>query len=286
MTLGIAAICENGTGAVMAADRLVGTGIAGLELEMDNKKLIQLYAHAMVSVTGILSEADFTIEKFRDTSGDFANRSTIQIAERLRDVCQQVRVEQCEGMYLRRTLGIGMEEFRQLSSSASPQSALFGDIYTKINNHNFGVSFLLAGVDHNGAHLFVANDAGVVSHESLGFMAVGSGAVVAQAAFSRRQHIRARSLADTVYGLYEAKRAAEPVQGVGPATDIAVLRHGRDPQFLSEQSIATLSEIYERRRPPALAESDVTAIADTLPNSTPPAAASNRTASKTRRRRR
>src|SRR4051812_8233461 len=113
MTLGIAAICEQGTCAVMVADRLVGTGIAGLELEMDNKKLIQLYRHAMVSVTGILSEADFTIEKFRDTSGDFVNRSTIQIAERLRDVCQQVRVEQCEGMYLRRTLGIGMEEFRQ-----------------------------------------------------------------------------------------------------------------------------------------------------------------------------
>lgn len=100
----------------------------------------------------------------------------------------------------------------------------------------------------------------VLRQDSLAFYAIGSGSIVAQVVLARRGHDRSRSLAETIYSLYDAKRAAESVSGVGHSTDLCVLRPGKDPEFLPNETLDTLQGVYDRLRPPTLSDDDLKAI--------------------------
>ena len=75
-------------------------------------------------------------------------------------------------------------------------------------------------------YLFVVDDQS--DHENVvrveeNFAAIGTGSYVAIPSLHQRQHDEEKSLMETIYNLYEAKRLAEVVPGVGDATSVQVM---------------------------------------------------------------
>ena len=83
---------------------------------------------------------------------------------------------------------------------------------------------------------------------------------------------QSRSIPETVYRVYEAKRAAEQTRLVGKQTDMVLIRRGSESQYLSDELIEELRSIYKRRKPSPLADGELSAIEGVLPKVTPPPA--------------
>jgi hypothetical protein len=97
-----------------------------------------------------------------------------------------------------------------------------------VMQHNLQTEALVAGVDDVGAHLFAVTHPGVLlALETTGYGAVGSGGLHAAVRLSLGQHNKVASLTDTVYNVYEAKKAAEVAPGVGKLTDLAIIKGGK-----------------------------------------------------------
>lgn len=83
-------------------------------------------------------------------------------------------------------------------------------------------------MDDSGAHIFAIQHPGqLLPLATTGFGTIGSGGLHAGVRMSLGQHTRSATLVDTVYNVYEAKRASEVAPGVGKLTDMAVIRDGK-----------------------------------------------------------
>ena len=109
---------------------------------------------------------------------------------------------------------------------------------------------LVAGVDETGAHLFAVTHPGVLLPvETMGYAAVGSGGIHAAVRLSLGQHNKIAALVDTVYNVYEAKKAAEVAPGVGKLTDLAIIKNGK-VSFAGQPLIEALEKAHKEK--PAL----------------------------------
>jgi 20S proteasome alpha/beta subunit len=133
-------------------------------------------------------------------------------------------------------------------------------MFDRIAKFKLNIEILLAGFDGDNARLFWINDETVEGIHELAYRAIGSGFIQATASVSRRGHDPSDSLPETVYALYEAKRAAEMVSGVGRHTDIAVLQPQRETRFLGREQLKELRRIYKRMKPRKLSDHDSGAI--------------------------
>ena len=74
---------------------------------------------------------------------------------------------------------------------------------------------------------------------------------------SLAQHTKEASLADTLYNVYEAKRASEVAPGVGKKTDLALIRNGKI-FFADEKLFAALENAHKEK--PALSPKELAAL--------------------------
>jgi hypothetical protein len=92
--------------------------------------------------------------------------------------------------------------------------------------------------------------------DKLGYVAVGSGGIHATTKLSLGSQTRDSTLLETLYRVYEAKRAAEVAPGVDPDTDVAIVE--RDRIIMCRSHILTkMEEILKAssgRMTPDLAE--------------------------------
>jgi len=124
-------------------------------------------------------------------------------------------------------LGANFKDFQELAAK-SPASQLLQQIAGSILQHNLQADLLVVGMDDSGAHVFAITHPGtLIPLETTGFGAVGSGGVHAGVRMSLAQHTKDASLVETVYNVYESKRAAEVAPGVGKMTDLAIIKDGR-----------------------------------------------------------
>jgi hypothetical protein len=75
----------------------------------------------------------------------------------------------------------------------------------------------------------------------MGFGAIGSGGLHAAIRLALGQHTRTASLPETVFSVYQAKKAADVAPGVGKLTDLALIKEG-NARFAAKE----LLDILER----------------------------------------
>jgi 20S proteasome alpha/beta subunit len=93
----------------------------------------------------------------------------------------------------------------------------------QIQNTNPKLQIIVAGVDEE-PHLHLIEAQGVQScWDSLGFLAIGSGASLATLQWVARCSGYADSIANAVYVAHEAKLKSEAHPGVGQETDMAII---------------------------------------------------------------
>jgi ATP-dependent protease HslVU (ClpYQ) peptidase subunit len=228
MTVCIGAICGNGKAAVVAADKMVTFGPPML-LQTEppaTSKVNKLTDESVLLFSGSVPDGEAIMAL---VSGRATTPPVRKVAE-LGEVIQQAYVgfkrRRVEDTILKPLLGADYDRFQALVAQ-SPSSAILVQTMGLIMQHNLQLDILLVGTDDTGSHLFVVTHPGVLlSLNTTGFAAIGTGGLHAGVRMSLAQHTKDASLVETIYNVYEAKRAAEVAPGVGKLTDLAVITNG------------------------------------------------------------
>lgn len=243
MTVCIAAICGDGekARAVVAADRMVTAG-GFMEFEHPGSKIVELSPHALVLVAGATNDGmrlvHETAAAMGGTSGDISS-----VAEDLGRRYAEARRARAE-QFILGTRGLDFQSYYGMHSGLSQQVVMLAD--DALQKFDFGVELLLAGVDDTGAHVATNGNpgGGNQSHDSIGWTAIGSGAIHVLPSMAGFEHSPQAGYGQTLFRVYASKRRAEVAPGVGHETEVAVI--SRDGiKRLSESELEGLDSIYE-----------------------------------------
>ncbi len=175
------------------------------------------------------------------------------VADTVRTAYATLKRKRVEEVILAPMLGTDFQGFQGLIGGAAA-SQLLAQVLGMVMQHNLNLDLLVAGLDATGAQLYAVGHPGqVIPMNSTGFSAVGSGGLHAAVRMSLGQHTPTASLVDTVYNVYEAKRAAEVAPGVGNLTDMSILKDGKTTQ-VSPELFKVLEEVHKERPVPSAAE--------------------------------
>lgn len=248
MTVGIGAICEDGKSAVVAADKMVTFG-APMSLQTEPptlKKIIQLNDRTLLVFSGSTGDGEEIV------SGAIpfitaAQQSVGQIAEAVKESYVRHKQRRAEETILKPWLGADFKQFQTLIAQSS-SSQILQQVLMMISQHNLNTDLLVAGVDDSGAQVFIVTHPGMLFPlATTGFGTIGSGGVHAGVRMSLGQHTKAASLVDTLYNVYEAKRASEVAPGVGKLSDLAIIKEGKI--FFAGEELMKMLENAHKEKP-------------------------------------
>ena len=160
-----------------------------------------------------------------------------------RDAFVQVRAMKVRELVLTPMLGPDYIKFEKmgvpLPQYLQYQPAIFQQIAAQMQMFNLGADMIVAGIDDHGARVAYLGNPGTVGWlDKLGYAAIGSGGIHATTKLSLGSQTRESPLLETLYRVYEAKRAAEVAPGVGPDTDLAIVEKNRitmcEPDILTK----------------------------------------------------
>ncbi|HLJ68782.1 MAG TPA: hypothetical protein VKX16_15615 [Chloroflexota bacterium] len=249
MTICIGALCDSvgdrAQALVMASDRMVTWGFIEFEHEIPKGSAVSPTAFALIA--GDTLRGSRLIHNVR-TSLPAGSTSIPQIAETTAQGYAHLRMEQIQTEIFT-PRGLALQQYY-----GGMQSQLMQGIVTSIDqqmmNFDFNVAVLLGGVDESGAHLLVILNPGgtYTDFAQIGFAAIGSGDMHAIQALIGLKQTRNRSLQETAFNVYAAKRRAEVAPGVGEDTDLWIIRHDGifQPPKESLQSLEALYREYQR----------------------------------------
>jgi len=259
MTVGIGAICEDGKVAVVAADKMVTFGAPmSLQTEPPNlKKIIELTERSLLVFSGSTSDGEEIVTGTRPSIAVDPKQPVSQIAAAVRESYIRHKQRRVEENILKPLLGADFKQFQALVAQ-SAASQLLQQVLGLIAQHNLQTDLLVAGMDDAGAHVFAITHPGQLHPlATTGFGAVGSGGVHAGVRMSLSQHTKSATLLDTLYNVYEAKRASEVAPGVGVLTDLAVIKGGKI-YFADKQLFDALEQAHKEK--PALSQDEQNAL--------------------------
>lgn len=244
MTIGIAAICEDGDSAVVAADKMVRFG-APMNLQAEPptlKKLIEVTPGVLLVFSGGSPDveeiiAGIAVDPQQPVGG---------IAAAVRDSYIRHRQRRVDENILKPLLGAELCRFQDLIAQ-SAASQFWQQIFEMIGHHNLQTDLLVVGMDDSGAHVFAVTHPGqLISLATTGFGAVGAGAIHAEVRMFLSQHTQSATLVDTLHRVYEAKRVAEVAPEVGGLTDLAIIRGGKI-HFVGKNLLDALDKVHKEK---------------------------------------
>lgn len=229
MTVCVGALCEGGNAVVVAADKMVTFG-APMSLQMEPpvlKKITQITEECVVLFSGSVPDAEEIIAAAKQQIKGLGKLPTSNVAEAVKNAYTALKAKRVQETILGPLIGADFVKFQSLLVQ-SASSQMLQQLLAMVMQHNLQTEALVAGVDDLGAHLFAVAHPGVLlPMETTGYAAVGSGGIHAAVRLSLGQHNKVAPLLDTVYNVYEAKKAAEVAPGVGQMTDLAIIKNGK-----------------------------------------------------------
>lgn len=253
MTVCIGAICEDPAATVVASDRMV-TVSSLIEFEHDIPKLEAVGEQCIALTAG---NALAHTELFRSVKTELTQYTEPSVSQINKVVAEQYaeRRRQAAEAKVLKPRGVSLSEFYSRFVREWPEAlAIAAD--SAIQQADYELSIVIAGVDNEGAHVYGISDPGTIScYDSIGYYAIGTGGIHATLRLIAKNVTPAMDLNETVYAVYEAKRSAEVAPGVGKATDMAII-NARGIEYLNEQTLESLSAIYEKQFVPVSEEVD------------------------------
>lgn len=229
MTVCVGALCEDGKAIVVAADKMVTFG-APMSLQMEPavlRKITTITDDSVVLFSGSVPDAEEIVAATKLQIKGLGKLPTLNVAEAVKTAYSGLKAKRVQETILGPFIGADFAKFQSLLAQ-SPSSQMLQQVLAMVIQHNLQTEALVAGVDDTGAHLFAVTHPGVLlPMETIGYGAVGSGGVHAAVRLSLGQHNKVAPLVDTVYNVYEAKKAAEVAPGVGKLTDLAIIKNGK-----------------------------------------------------------
>lgn len=246
MTICIAALCDQSRTIVIAADKMVGSPFIEADTRINKVQPIHGQWITMFSCDDASSIEDI-LRSARDNLATIKDPTQSDARNALTAAYAAVRLRKAESTFLvgrSFTLQRFIAEGRSLLGDQ-----LFAQIERQIASFDLGVEFLVAGHHAGYGYIFsVLNPGRDTAYSIPGFHAIGSGELNALSSLSQRGVDPVMYLAKTLYFVYEAKRYAELVGGVGETSDIFILRADRKEQ-VSEEVLKELDAIWKEVKP-------------------------------------
>jgi hypothetical protein len=224
MTVCVAAMCDYHT-VIAASDRMLTAG--DVQFEPRQSKIVALTTSIAALTAG---DSSMQAEIFQLLRADIAARiqaepdnwwTIREVAELYSKYCSQMRLRRAESAILA-PLGLSADSYLRLQQQLAP--TLVQQIATELINFAAPtVAVIITGVDETGAHIYVASNATVTCHDTVGFAAVGAGSWHADSQLMFAGHTRARPMPETLLLTYSAKKRAEVAPGVGTGTDMFMI---------------------------------------------------------------
>jgi len=250
MTVCIAAVCENGSKIVVASDRMFSAPAPlSLQFETDEKKIEILSPTCVTLIAGNSALATEIIRATKTILAGAHNPLVESVAKAMHDSYTEVRLAKVREFIIIPNLGPDFIRAELLGVSIpqylQQQQSLYQQLVTHMSNFNVGVDIVVAGTDDGGARIAVITHPGTTAwFDKLGHAAIGSGGIHANMRLALGAQTSHSTLADTLYRVYEAKRASEVAPGVGQATDIVIVDGTRSTEC-SRETLTALKEIFE-----------------------------------------
>jgi hypothetical protein len=259
MTVCIGAICDNGKSIVVAADRMMTYGPPmNLQVEAAVRKIIPLSDNAVLLFSGSVPDGE-GVANGTKAAMQGGNHGLKQVTEFAARTYQDIKRKRVEDTILRPLMGIDFAQFQQLVSQ-SASSQVLGQLLGMIMQHNLNLDIMIAGIDDGVGHLGIVTHPGMaLPMDTVGTSAIGSGGLHASVRLNLGRPTREINLPETIFAVYEAKRASEVAPGVGKFTDIAVL-NGKGVAFVKDDVFKVLDSI--ERQKPSLNEDELKKIGD------------------------
>jgi 20S proteasome alpha/beta subunit len=247
MTVCVAAMCNQHT-IIAASDRMLTAG--DVQFEPQQSKIVTLSSSIAALTAG---DAGMQAEIFHQVRRDVTARIEAdpehwlmvrEVADLYSQYCAQVRLRRAESAILA-PLGLTAETY--LSRQQQLAAALVQQIATELINFSApSVAAIITGIDPSGAHIYVADNATITCHDTVGFAAVGAGYWHADSQFMFAGHTRARPMPETLLLTYSAKKRAEVAPGVGSGTDMFMVGPSLGSYFpVGEHVLDELEAIYQ-----------------------------------------
>ncbi len=160
MTIGIAAICESGKYVVTASDRLITRGYPSVvEFETAERKAEALHRTCIVlQSANNLGVAAEIVDAARSKTEAVHRESLQALADLFKRAYTEIRLRHLEEEVILRYLGPDYVRHREKDVSLPDylrnQTAIYLSLVQRMDQFEFGVQLLLAGIDGSGAPLF------------------------------------------------------------------------------------------------------------------------------------
>jgi hypothetical protein len=209
-------------------------------------KAQQLTADFAVMSSGTASKAKELIDRY---SVHLSSKRTKVITESILDVLRKPLADQHRAdvsEYLSAAHGMTYKEFLQAEPHERP--TILAGFYTWVHSCQLILVWLAPWVPR----IFVVTDR---VYEEQSFATIGVGCNVAQASLMSRNYVYSMGLRQSLYHIYEAKRASEMVPGVGDdLTYLTVLKYDQGSKRtifhpFSFHSFETLADQYKHFGP-------------------------------------
>jgi 20S proteasome alpha/beta subunit len=249
VTVCIAAVCDDGKKIVVAADRMFTASAVGLEFETEEQKIESLGQSCVMMFSGNSAYGTEVLNETRTRLGGNQSPAIADVVPHAEWAYKTVRARKAESQIVAASLGQDFAAFVQrggtLPQYLQTQATMFQQIVTLVNQFNIGLDAIVAGVDTTGARIAQITHPGLVAWmDKLGYSAIGSGAVQALTCLYLGAQTRHRNIFETLYGVYEAKRASERAPGVGKETNLAIIESGH-VRACPEDTLTTLETIHK-----------------------------------------
>lgn len=255
MTVGIAAICERDDEpkVVAAADRMVTAPMGGspIEYEHPTAKIHRIddrpEVNAIAITSGYSSYADELYHRLGtriEETPDDEKLSVRDIAENAADSYSSILQDTASRQVLD-PLELSLQDLKR-QDQFNPQflSSLVGDIKDVQNNISEHLFILIAGVDEQGANIYLVHQADISNQNSIGYASTGSGTQPAQSEFIHTRYDDTCALREGKRVVVSAKVRAEEAQGVGENMDVVVVDDD-EISALPDEDVQELREIHK-----------------------------------------
>lgn len=207
------------------SDKMVGLGF--VEAELENSKVQALHSQWFMMMAGDDIAPLFELgDLARAEMPPSVEVSLEQVMEVLQRNYELIRTRRAEAQFLK-PIGWTLERFNKEGSALLPN---FLELQSKVGDYELSVQILVAGFDRKlipWGRIFTIDpsDRGIPRrYDAHGFAAIGSGAIAAEYMMHFKDVTPSLPIRAAVYYAMEAKYFGEYATGVGPKTDLLVLR--------------------------------------------------------------
>lgn len=223
MTVCIAALYENGKGAVLASDHMITANIPiGYEFENDEtSKIYALNDDTYVLSAGNVLFGDQIIQSSRKTIAVENLEYVREMADIVKTKYQTFRLSHIEDNYLT-PRGLTLESYYGRQATLNPVIVqMIDEAMVKVD---IGVELILVGPTGTGYSIYVITNPGMATCvDAIGFTAIGSGSPHVAYSLLGAKYKKSLGKSDVRDLVIRAKEISEVAPGVGKETSVEVL---------------------------------------------------------------